>query len=251
MTLKFKIETLEGLSEDVSKLYVEKDGAFFLDVEGAVSEADHDEVKSKYVSAKDEAIQNRLTAKDWKSLGESPAEVRKLMDAAKKGGAGAEDAQARLDAMAADHKIEIDESNARFDKMSKRNATSELKTELAKAGFHSDAIDDIASGALSQLKFSEDGTMKVTNPDGTPMSGNGPEYGATLADFAKKLTATKAYALRSEFKNGGEKPAGSQGGTPNGDNPWKPETRNLTKQAALLNSDPDKAKAFKAEAGIA
>jgi hypothetical protein len=34
MTLKLQVETLEGIDESIQKLYIEKDGKFYLDVDG-------------------------------------------------------------------------------------------------------------------------------------------------------------------------------------------------------------------------
>jgi len=51
--------------------------------------------------------------------------------------------------------------------------------------------------------------------DGKPMIGSGADHGATLADLAKELAASKPYAVRDAGKGGGGKPAGSTGGKPN------------------------------------
>jgi hypothetical protein len=53
------------------------------------------------------------------------------------------------------------------------------------------------------------------NSDGKPMIGSGADHGATLADLAKELAASKPYAVRDSGKGGGGKPAGSTGGKPN------------------------------------
>jgi hypothetical protein len=244
MTLKFKIETLEGLSEGVAGLYVEKDGAYFLEVDGAVSAADHDEVKSKYLSAKDEAIQKRLKEKEWKALGESPDAVRALMSDAKKGGAGAEDAQARLDAMAASHQAEIKDRDTRLDAMVKRSAGAEFKAELSKAGFMA-GIDMVADYNMQKrIQVTDDGTIKVLTLDGKAMHGNGPDHGATLADLAQELAASEDMQnfVRNNGMGGGAKPAGSQGGTPKAK--WSEMTSGA--KVALNRSNPTEYERIKA-----
>lgn len=146
----------------------------------------------------------------------SPADIEaRLTELTAKGsGKVSEDAQAKLDAMKADYEGKLTGASDRINKMMQRGASSDLKAELAKAGFIAEAIDDIASTAMGRLKFTEDGTAQVMTPDGKPMIGSGADHGATLADLAKELAASKPYAVRDLGKGGGGKPAGSQGGTP-------------------------------------
>jgi len=145
---------------------------------------------------------------------EIEAKIADLTEKAKGSGKGAEDAQAKLDAMAKDYEGKLTGANERITKMMQRTAQSDLKAELAKAGFIAEAIDDIAATAMGRLQFNDDGTPKVTTIDGKPMIGNGADHGATLADLAKELAEAKPYAVRDQGKGGGGKPAGSQGGTP-------------------------------------
>jgi hypothetical protein len=146
----------------------------------------------------------------------SPADIEaRIAELTAKGsGKVSEDAQAKLDAMKADYEGRLTGASDRINKMMQRGASSDLKAELAKAGFIAEAIDDIASTAMGRLKFTEDGTAQVMTPDGKPMIGSGADHGATLADLAKELAASKPYAVRDLGKGGGGKPAGSQGGTP-------------------------------------
>jgi hypothetical protein len=142
------------------------------------------------------------------------AKFAELTEKAKGSGKGSEDAQAKLDAMKADYEGKLTGATDRISKMMQRGASSDLKAELAKAGFISESIDDIASSAMGRLKFTEDGTAQVMTSDGKPMIGSGSDHGATLADLAKELATSKSYAVRDAGKGGGGKPAGSQGGTP-------------------------------------
>lgn len=150
---------------------------------------------------------------------EIDAKIADLTEKAKGSGKGAEDAQAKLDAMAADYDSKLTAAQDRISKMMQRNASAEMKAELAKAGFIAEAIDDIAATAMSRLQFNDDGTPKVLTSDGKPMIGNGADHGATLADLAKELAEAKPYAVRDLGKGGGGKPAGSQGGKPKDNNP--------------------------------
>lgn len=160
----------------------------------------------------------RANAQAWAKLGEKPedvqAKIEELQEKAKGTGKGAEDAQDKLDAMEQKYQGEISQRDERITKMMQANARESLKTELAKAGFIPEAIDDIAATAMGRLQFNEDGTPKVMTSDGKPMIGNGADHGATLADLAGELAKAKAYAVRDDGKGGGGKPPGSNGGTP-------------------------------------
>ena len=148
-----------------------------------------------------------------------PDEIQATIDAltekAKGNGKGADDAQAKLDAMSLDYEGKLTASNDRINKMMTSGAQSDLKAELAKAGFVSEAIDDIANSAMGRLQFNEDGSPKVMTFDGKPMIGNGADHGATLADLAKELAASKPYAVRADNISGGGKLPGDSGGKPN------------------------------------
>ena len=157
---------------------------------------------------------NAAAYSKYGSPDEIDAKFADLTEKAKGNGKGADDAQAKLDAMKNDYEGKLTGANDKISKMMQRGASSDMKAELAKAGFIPDAIDDIASSAMGRLQFHDDGTVKVMTSDGKPMIGSGSDHGATLADLAKELATSKSYAVRDAGKGGGGKPAGSQGGTP-------------------------------------
>ena len=160
----------------------------------------------------------RGNAAAWAKYGtpaEMDAKIAELTEKAKGTGKGADDAQAKLDAMKADYDGKLAERDTKISKMHQRGAASELKAELAKAGFIAEAIDDVANSTMMRIQFHEDGSAKIMTSDGKPMIGSGADHGATLADLAKELAASKPYAVRDAGKGGGGKPAGSTGGKPN------------------------------------
>jgi hypothetical protein len=145
---------------------------------------------------------------------EIEAKIAELTEKVKGTGKGAEDAQAKLDAMAQEYEGKLTAAQERIAKMQQSNAAASLKAELAKAGFIPEAIDDIAATAIARLQFNDDGSPKVVTSDGKPMIGSGADHGATLADLAKELAEAKPYAVRDSGKGGGGKQPGSNGGTP-------------------------------------
>ena len=68
---------------------------------------------------------------------------------------------------------------------------------------------------MGRLQFNDDGSPKVMTSDGKPMIGNGADHGATLADLAKELAASKPYAVKADNISGGGKLPGDSGGKPN------------------------------------
>lgn len=170
------------------------------------------------VSGLKSALQKeRENVANYSKLGkpdEIAAKIADLEEKAKGTGKGAEDAQAKLDALKSDYEGKLTAANERIGKMMQANAAASLKAELAKAGFIAEAIDDIAATAMARLQFNEDGSPKVLTSDGKPMIGSGADHGATLADLAKELAEAKPYAVRDQGKGGGGKQPGSNGGTP-------------------------------------
>lgn len=160
----------------------------------------------------------RENAAAWAKLGGKPDEVAQKIASLEKQaqgtGKGAEEAQAKLDALKQDYEGKISERDQRITKMMQANAAASLKAELAKAGFIPEAIDDIAATAMGRLQFNDDGSPKVLTSDGKPMIGSGADHGATLADLAKELAQSKTYAVRDSGKGGSGKQPGSNGGTP-------------------------------------
>lgn len=162
----------------------------------------------------------RANVQAWSKLGEKPedvqAKIADLEERARGTGKSAEEAQAKLDAIAKEKDAEIAKRDERLNGFMRSNAQSALKSELAKVGFIPESIDDIAATAMNRLQFNDDGSPKVVTSEGSPMIGSGPDHGATLADLARELAASKTYAVRDDGKGGGGKPPGSNGGTPNG-----------------------------------
>ena len=155
----------------------------------------------------------------WGKLGKHPDElssrIAELTEKSKGNGKGADDAQIKLDAMALEHETQNTARDDKYNKLLTRTSQSDLKAELAKVGFVSEAIDMVANTAMGRLQFNEDGSPKVMTFDGKPMIGNGADHGATLADLAKELAEANPFAVKSNMLPGGGKPPGQNGGTPN------------------------------------
>ena len=79
MPLKFKIKTKEEIPAEQQALYVERDGAWVLDVDGAVEKSKLDEFRATNVS-----LLKQLDEHKQRFEGIDPAEVRKLAEEKRK-----------------------------------------------------------------------------------------------------------------------------------------------------------------------
>lgn len=236
--MEIELTDVSGLPEALKPLAIEADGKHKLDLTKLMPAEDLTGLKS--------ALQKeREAASAYAKLGKPDDIARRIADLEKQaqgGGKGAEEAQAKLDALKADYEGKLGEATKRLTSMMRATATASLKAELAKVGFIPEAIDDIAASAMARLDFHDDGTPKVMTADGKPMIGSGPDHGATLADLAKELAAVKAYAVRDAGKGGSGKQPGTNGGTPNGKTVRASELEAMTPK--------DKARFFAANPGV-
>jgi len=160
----------------------------------------------------------RENAQAWSKFGKPDELASKIADLEAKAagtGKGAEDAQAKLDAMAKGYEGQIADRDGRLAKLMQANASEKLRAELAKAGVVPEGLDMLATFAAARIQFHDDGSPKVMTSDGKPMIGSGADHGATLADLAKELAGSMPYLVKDAGAGGSGKQPGSNGGTPN------------------------------------
>jgi hypothetical protein len=166
-------------------------------------------------------VKERENAAAYSKFGkpdEIAAKIADLEEKAKGTGKGAEDAQAKLDAMKNDYETKLTGAQQRFQALVQQRTQSDLKAELAKAGVVPEGLDMLATFAAQRIQYHEDGTPKVLSPDGKPMIGSGPDHGATLSDLAAELAKSMPYLVKDAAKGGGGKPPNSNGGKPDAPN---------------------------------
>ena len=213
--MKIDLEDVSGLPEALQSLVSETDGKKELDLSQVAPASELEKFKSKALTAEQEAIERRQALKDWKALGESPEAVKEAMESAKKGGKGNEDHEKLVADLRKDYEAKLADKDKLISSTWQRQASADLKAELAKAGVVPEGLDLLAGYAQSRIQFNEDGTPKVLAPDGTqPMIGSGANGGATLADLAKEMAGSIPHLVADKGAGGGGKPPGSNGGTP-------------------------------------
>jgi hypothetical protein len=211
MSLKFKYKAKEEVPAESQSLYVERDGAFVLDVEGAVDRARVDEVRASNV-----ALASQLAEQKRRFEGIESEQVKAI--AAERDGLNA-----KLTA------IQVDQG---------------VVTVATKKGLRPSAIPDITARARVVFKLVEgaprayeaDGQSVRVGKDGiTPMS---------LDEWVDQQVADAPHLFESNAGAGAAGSSGSHGGAgghPTGrgtKNPFRKETWNLTEQMRLQRNDP-------------
>lgn len=221
--MEIELSDVSGLPDAFKPLVAVKDGKNYLNL--ATIATDFDAFKGKAVTAQQEAIDRRKALDGWKALGATPEEVQAKL------AKGAD--PAIIDQMRNDFSGRETALKTRLSQIVTDRAAADLKAELAKVGVIPSALDDIAAVARSQMQIDEDGSVRIMGPDGKPMIGQGANGGATLADFAKILAASRPYAVADQGTGGGGKQPNSGG---------KPGQTTITRAALLALPPAEQAK---------
>jgi len=217
MALKFKYESKDAVPVEHAGLYVERDGAWCLDVDGAVERSKVEEFRTTNVALMKE--RDELKRRFERSDSEAVRTVAAERDAL----------NARLTA------IQIDQA---------------VVTEATKRGLRASAIPDITSRARNTFRlvngvpqaFEADGQTARMGKDGmTPLS---------LAEWIDLQVSDAPHLFESNAGGGaaGNGSGGAGGGNRSARNPFRKESWNLTEQMKLQKSDPALAARLKAAA---
>lgn len=287
MALKFKLTPDElATVDDAIKAYYKETGegtnkAFVLQVEGAVSSEQLREKNDKlntfrktnqrlaerlniFVTNAGIQLEEDATPED---LAELLKEKREELEASLKGGAGAKskaeienEVVKRVEAYKTKHDADIQklgkekqDALAEQQKLLKEIASLSIGQEVvevgARFGLKAKAQKVIMDAAL-RIFQRKDGVTRCVDAEGDPVYGSDGTTEKSVADWLEN-EAMKEYDFAFESNSGGGASGGSGGAGRNGNvgpNPWKRETRNLTRQMELSKRDPALAKRLEAEA---
>jgi hypothetical protein len=259
MPLTFKFKTREEIPAEHANLYVERDGAWFLDADGIVEKTKLEEVRNSSAAL----IKERDELKK-RYEGIDPEEVRRLAEeneslrTATLSAEAKQELETRLEARLKNAKSEWDKQLATVtterDALNARLTAIQIDqgvtTAATKRGLRPTAIPDITARARTVFRlvngvptaFESDGKTARYGKDGfTPMS---------LDEWIETQVVDAPHLFESNAGGGGGSAAQAAGGRPNGavKNPYKRETWNLTEQMKLMKSDPALAARLKAAA---
>lgn len=260
MTLKIKIDTLEGLDQAFHSLYTQQsDNTFLLTgVEGIKTQADIDKVTQALV--KERADHKALKAK-FDILGDAdPVDLLAQLDRIKELEAAADgkidDAkindivEARLRTKLGPIERELKQTQEKLlsatqendllkSKDRKRMIHDAVRSSAITAKMMPEAIDDALMYADSMLEITEDGRIVTRDQVGvTP----GIDPTVWLSEMQQK----KRHWWPASQSGGA---AGSNGGGVGGDNPWSASGWNLTRQAEMMDQDAARAEQMARSAG--
>ena len=258
MPLKFKYTGKGEIPAEHAALYIEREGAFYLDAEGVVEKAKADEMRNHNIE-----LRKQIEDRDARFAGVDPDEFRRLAEEKRKLELQAQGHKPeeidklvteRLKTLKADWDKQFAAVTGERDSLNTRLTTIQIDqgviTAATKRGLRPTAIPDITARARTVFKlvngvpqaFEADGKTVRYGKDGiTPM---------TLEEWVDAQVADAPHLFESNAgggaaSNGGGAAAGSQRSVKN---PFRKETWNLTEQMKLQKSDPALATRLKAAA---
>lgn len=267
MALKMVLDSIEGLGADVAKEYVQRDGKYELQVEGAKSQGDVDRVTEALRKEREDHDVAKKTLKRYGA--HTPEAVTTMADEVtdlrlKLEGVGASPAKleetisARVNQQLAaakrplEQKIqELDETNKtltdrvggyeRVERTTRITSALRDQTLVEKVGLKADLMDD-SYDLWSLHNFTVDAAGKVVTSDAFGTPGLPPEVA-----MKELRTEGKKRHLFGDTVGGGAGGAGKDlpaGGV----NPFAEGTFNLTKLGAIVRDNPAQAQRLAASA---
>ena len=252
MPLKFRYKSKDEVPAEHAALYVERDGVFVLDAEGAVDKSRVDEFRTNNV-----ALKNHLEELAKKYEGIDPESVKTLLaEKAKleeqkliKDGEVEKLVEKRTKAVLADMEKRLQGAEQQASTLSGQLLEKEIDRNVVEAatklGLRASAIPDIKARARSIFKIVGGAVAAVASDGRTPVFG---QDGATPLTFDEWVTrqAVEAPHLFESSAGCGAVGHGS-GGVGQRKNPFRhgPDW-NMTEQMRLLKTDPRLAERLKA-----
>jgi hypothetical protein len=238
-----------------SALYVERDGAWFLDADGVVEKSKLDEFRTTNVTLLKERddLKKRFEGIDPNEFRQLADDKRKLEEAQQvKAGEVDKVIEARLKTARAEWEKQFAAVSTERDTLHGRLTAIQIDqavvTEATKRGLRPTAIPDVTSRARTNFKlvngvpqaFEADGQTARMGKDGiTPM---------TLAEWVDALVSDAPHLFESNAGGGAAGNGSGGAGNRSVNNPFRKETWNLTEQMKLQKTDPALAKRLKAAA---
>jgi hypothetical protein len=255
MALRKKYESLKEIPAEDVRLYVERDGAWHVDVDLREEKARLDEMRNNNI-----ALSKRVADYEKRFEGIDPEQVRKLaeekqrLEEAQQLKVGEVDkvvegrlktAKTEWDKQFAAVTGERDSLNARLTAI---QIDQGVTTTATKRGLRPTAIPDITARARTVFRL-VDGAPRAYEADGqTVRVGKDGMTPMTLDEWVEQQVADAPHLFESNA-GGGAASNGSGGvGNRSVKNPFRKESWNLTEQMKLQKSDPQLAARLKAAA---
>ena len=259
MALKYKFKTKEEIPAEHLPLYAEREGAWILDVDGAVEKTKLDEFRTTNVSLLKERddLKKRYEGIDPDAVKALVDEKRQLEEAQQlKAGEVEKVVENRIKGVKADLEKQITALTSERDTMTARLTSIQIDqgvlTVATKRGLRPTAIPDITARARSIFRL-VNGTPTAFEPDGKALRyGKDGLTPMTLEEWVDAQVSEAPHLFESNAGGGAASNAsgGGAGARPNGSlrNPFRRDSWNLTEQMKLQKTDPQLATRLKAAA---
>jgi hypothetical protein len=257
MALKYKYAKREEIPAEQVGFYVERDGAFILDAEGATDKTKADEMRNHNIELRKqlEQLNARFEGIDPEQVRQLAAEKQRLEEERQlKAGELDKVVENRVKSLKSDWDKQVATLTTERDTLTSRLTAIQIDqgiiTAATKRGLRPTAIPDITARARMVFKlvngapraFEADGTTVRYGRDGlTPM---------TLEEWVDAQTSDAPHLFESNAGGGaaGNPAGGGTGSNRSVRNPFRKETWNVTEQMKLQKSDPALAARLKAAA---
>jgi hypothetical protein len=255
MALKFKFKSKEEIPAEQQALYIERDGAWMLDVDGAVDKSKLDDFRTNNIT-----LSNQLAEHKKRFEGIDPDQVRKLVEEKQrleeaqqlKGGELDKVVENRLKTAKAEWDKQFAAVTSERDSLNGRLTAIQIDqgvlTVATKRGLRPTAIPDITSRARSVFRL-VDGAPRAYEADGQTLRiGKDGIAPMTLDEWVEQQVADAPHLFESNAGSGaaGNGSGGVGGNNRSAKNPFRKETWNLTEQMKLQKTDPQLAARLKA-----
>ena len=256
MALKFKFKSKEEVPADQQALYVERDGAWTLDVDGAADKSKLDEFRATNVTLMRERddLRKRFEGIDPDEVRRLAQEKRQLEEAQQlKAGETEKVIEARVTAVRADLGKQVAGLTAERDALNSRLVTIQIDQGVVEAatkrGLRATAIADITARARSVFRL-VNGVPTAFDADGkTARFGKDGASPMTLGEWIETQVSEAPHLFEPNAGSGAAgNGSGGAGGNRSGRNPFRKESWNLTEQMKLQKTDPTMAARLKAAA---
>lgn len=257
MALKFKVSRKEDVPAELQSLYVERNGAFYLDAEGVVEKERLDEFRNNNIT-----LQKRVEELTKSFEGIDAEQARELLkkqqdleegELVKKGDIEGI-VHRRLVGVKGELEKSIQERAALETKLADIQINQAALTAGTKRGVRASAVPDLLSRARGAFKLQNGNAVAVESDGKTLRYG---KDGTTPMSFDEWIDALLSEAPHLFESNSGGGAAGNGGHGASGagglhlamKNPWKKETFNLTEQGKIARQNPGLASQLRRAAG--
>jgi len=229
--LKAVLETIEGVDDAVSSLYEEIDGAYYLKIDGIDDHHGIKNLKSSLSHVKNDKDTLREQIKQLKA--ENAKSISEKSQSSKEGDEALMEVRGLKD-LAETLKAE----NQSLKENSRRSLVEgELTSALASNGVTDPNLLKAATLMLKEQVNVDDNNTAYTDTEMGRL---------TVKNFVQSWASKEGKSFVKQATGGSASGSQSTGATK--DNPWRKETFNLTKQAEILQNNPELVQSMKAAA---